>query len=127
MDRLTMRMSNGQVVCTHPLRYYTYDDFVKVLERLATYEDAEEKRRLVILPCNIGDKIYKIKEDCEYEHTCPPTWDCDNCEYDHPYIEQTLFRLSCLRHDMKLTYPYYLTREEAEKALEKKEWLNTLA
>ena len=30
------------------------------LDKLATYEDAEEQGRLVILPCKIGDTIYEV-------------------------------------------------------------------
>lgn len=39
MERLTRRLSNGDVVAWNPLEYYNYNDFKKVLERLAAYED----------------------------------------------------------------------------------------
>ena len=39
MERLTRRLSNGDVVSWNPLEYYNYNDFKKVLERLADYED----------------------------------------------------------------------------------------
>lgn len=39
MERLTRRLSNGDVVAWNPLEYYNYNDFKKVLERLAEYED----------------------------------------------------------------------------------------
>jgi len=32
----------------------------QALKKLATYEDAEEQGRLVVLPCNVGDKLYEI-------------------------------------------------------------------
>lgn len=39
MERLTRRLSNGDVIAWNPLEYYNYNDFKKVLERLAAYED----------------------------------------------------------------------------------------
>jgi hypothetical protein len=47
MERLTKRLSNGDVVAWHPLKYYDYNDFKKVLERLAYYEDMEEEGRMM--------------------------------------------------------------------------------
>lgn len=38
-----------------------YQDYSDVLERLAQYEDEEEAGKLLILPCAIGDKIYRIE------------------------------------------------------------------
>ena len=49
MERLTKRQSDGTVIAWHPLKYYNYNDFKKVLERLAYYEDLEEEGRLAIL------------------------------------------------------------------------------
>ena len=39
MERLTRRLSYGDVVAWNPLKYYNYNDFKKVLELLAEYED----------------------------------------------------------------------------------------
>lgn len=41
MERLTRRLSNGDVIAWNPLEYYNYNDFKKVLERLAAYEDTD--------------------------------------------------------------------------------------
>ena len=70
MERLTERFENGQVGvagcgknCKHDHKFCenaredcpTFED---IYEKLATYEDAEEQGRLVILPCKVGDTVY---------------------------------------------------------------------
>ena len=37
-----------------------YNDYADALEHLAQYEDAEEQGRLVVLPCRVGDKVYRL-------------------------------------------------------------------
>lgn len=49
MERLTKRLSNGDVIAWHPLKYYNYNDFKKVLERLAYYEDLQEQGKLIVV------------------------------------------------------------------------------
>ena len=90
MERLTKRLSNGDVIAWNPLEYYNYNDFKKVLERLAYYEDMEEEGRMmfddeVILTLSkqsalheeqrlellkvikkLSDKQEKIKKDLKY-------------------------------------------------------------
>lgn len=48
---------------------------LEVVNRLGTYEDAEEERRLFVTPCKPGDKIYKVVVD-EI-----PSWKCYICGY----------------------------------------------
>ena len=62
MERLTKRNSDG-IVGISALRYYNYDDFQKMSQKLAEYEGLEEQGLLVWLPCHIGDSIYSVIED----------------------------------------------------------------
>ena len=79
------------------------NDVIPKLEKLAEYETAEEEGRLVVLPCKVGDIVYKIM--CQR----------DNFD-DRPYriITSVNFRLD-MADDIGKTV--FLTREEAEKAL----------
>lgn len=73
------------------------------VEKLAEYETAGEEGRLVVLPCKVGDIVYKIM--CQR----------DNFD-DRPYriITSVNFRLD-MADDIGKTV--FLTIEEAEKAL----------
>ena len=75
----------------------------KAKGKLAEYENAEEEGRLVVLPCRIGDFVYKI------------IYQRDNFD-DRPYriVTEGRFRLDMI-DDIEKTI--FLTREEAEKAL----------
>lgn len=77
------------------------------VEKLAEYETAEEEGRLVVLPCKVGDIVYKIM--CQR----------DNFD-DRPYriITSVNFRLD-MADDIGKTV--FLTREEAEKELKEME------
>ena len=77
------------------------------IKKLAEYETAEEEGRLVVLPCKVGDIVYKIM--CQR----------DNFD-DRPYriITSVNFRLD-MADDIGKTV--FLTREEAEKELREME------
>ncbi|MGN0400900.1 MAG: hypothetical protein ACI4HQ_01405 [Acetatifactor sp.] len=112
MERLTARNDNGTP-------YYPYCDKVKgcggfcadcnfemkSMEKLATYEDAEGNGLLLMLPCKVGDKIYRF-------------WYAD----DKPYKVQeqeikTLSNLVAIMESGEIGKTVFLTREEAEQAL----------
>ena len=80
----------------------------KAKEKLAEYETAEEEGRLVVLPCNVGTTAYVI----DY------TWDYgeigDKAERRY-FIRKTPFEYGMIDEYNKSVF---LTREEAEKALE---------
>lgn len=88
--------------CSKP--YEWKNDCIK---KLAEYETAEEEGRLVVLPCKVGDIVYKIM--CQR----------DNFD-DRPYriITSVNFRLD-MADDIGKTV--FLTREEAEKELREME------
>lgn len=79
---------------------------------------AEKDGRLVVLPCRVGDRIYRVIDDCTFPGDCGTKRMCKGCEYRNLFIEQTTFRLYLLTDDGKLRRGYYRTREEAETALE---------
>lgn len=51
--RLTRRDITG-------LPYCLGVGYAELLRKLAAYEDAEEQGRLVILPCKVGDIVYRV-------------------------------------------------------------------
>lgn len=79
---------------------------------------AEQDGRLLVLPCKVGDRIYRVIDDCTFPGDCGTKRMCKGCEYRNLFIEKTTFRLYLLTDDGKLRRGYYCTREEAEKALE---------
>ena len=83
------------------------------LDRLRELAEADKDGRLVVLPCKAGDKLYRVFYGEIFEHrvgsmkyfAIQGRWDIDTspfCSYVESSIGKTIF----------------LTREEAEKALE---------
>lgn len=90
-----------------------YVPIIDALNRLAEYEDMEEQGLLVWLPCKAGDTIYRcgdpIKKIYEWQ-----------IAYVEVYEDETVFvddsDNTFVEADIGKTV--FLTREEAEKALE---------
>ena len=85
------------------------------LDRLEELARADKDGRVVVLPCKVGDKLYRVFDGKISEHrvgsmrylVIQGRWDIDTtpfCSYVESSIGKTIF----------------LTREEAEKALEEK-------
>lgn len=99
-------------------------------EKLKYYEDLEEQGRLIKLPCKIGDTVYVVGTRClageEPKKGCGCI-DCDECIYNKTY--KIFERIADERFLMRLFYELnelfilnktvFLTKEEAEKALER--------
>ena len=60
MERLTKRNSVG-TVGANELRYYNYNNFQKIVQKLSEYEDLEEQGLLLRLPVPIGTTVYKFE------------------------------------------------------------------
>lgn len=64
MDRLTQTSDKGGVAFTFNLditcKPSEVQKILKLAEKLKKYEDAEEQGRMIIFPCNKGDKIYEF-------------------------------------------------------------------
>ena len=90
-----------------------YVPIIDALNRLAEYEDAEEQGLLLRLPCKVGDTIYRcgdpIKKIYEWQ-----------IAYVEVYEDETVFvddsDNTFVEADIGKTV--FLTREEAERALE---------
>ena len=75
--------------------------------RLRELAEADKEGRLVVLPCKVGDTVWRIKRTFE---TYP--------DKSKPYIEPDAFLLQDVFNIGKTVF---LTREEAEKALQEME------
>lgn len=105
MERLTeWRNGHGAVV----------NNRENYIDKLAQYEDAEESGLLVRLPCKVGDTVYwvpNLSGDIILTDTISAI-----CLYRRNYLRVVLPKV-----DVEPIYPnahLFITREEAEKALE---------
>ena len=83
------------------------------LEELKRYKDLEEQRRLLVLPCKVGDVVYEIIEE-----TVPNRY-----FYINEWQVQDVSAKAVKYADEWESYDYenlYFTREEAEAALERR-------
>jgi len=89
-------------------------------ERLKYYEDLDEQEKLLKLPCAMGDTVYRVRK-CEAQ-SCERcggyTW-VGNCYTD--YIGRIFVERFGYRHLDSFGKSIFLTREEAEAALESME------
>ena len=95
-----------------------FSDKPEFTEHIRELLRTEKDGRVVVLPCRVGDRIYRVVDDCTFPGDCGTKRMCKGCEYRNLFIEQTRFRLYLLTDDGKLRRGYYRTREEAKKALE---------
>ena len=95
-----------------------FSDKPEFTEHIRELLRTEKDGRVLVLPCRVGDRIYRVVDDCTFPGDCGTKRMCKGCEYRNLFIEQTRFRLYLLTDDGKLRRGYYSTREEAEKALE---------
>lgn len=95
-------------------------------KKLKPFIDAEANGRLLMLPCAVGDTVYKVwYVPCHNGETYPDSVDCDGC-LDECDIHKEIFEITVPNVEfiftnlMKKNLVYFLTREEAEKELNKK-------
>lgn len=91
------------------------------LDRLRELVEADRDGRCVVLPCKIGDPVWRLYDDCDFPGDCYTTQKCGGCEYRNLFIEEQAFCLSMLSQNGKLDPPYYTTLAEAEAALRRKQ------
>lgn len=124
MERLTERYDvapNGESDV-----WVKQHDYISAARKLAEYEDLEEQGLLVRLPVLIGTKVYTIASmfDCVFDYdNCKATqkrkYEEDiQCEYERKsyYVKEIEF-ISIMKDSIGKSI--FLTREEAEKKLEK--------
>lgn len=131
MERLTERSANSNMVWfkdyengnarLEPCEMTAHHNRM-VIEKLSTYEDAEEQGRLIKLPCNRGDKIYFIKSAFSMAHfpieariTSICGVDCDNDVMYSSITEYNKIDRRFKSSDIGKTV--FLTKSEAEAKL----------
>nr|DAI87366.1 MAG TPA: hypothetical protein [Caudoviricetes sp.] len=137
MERLTYVTENGEILF-HPedlpedegmtIRQLAEDERWKALnqiaEKLTNMEQMEEQGMLVRLPRKVGGTVYTLsyRYDCKNNYDCKAfqKWKCEEnipCEYEKKeyFVKKSQFCLTMLN---SLGKTVFLTREEAEKALE---------
>lgn len=102
--------------------YWEHKQVAKYLRKLKYYEDLEEQGRLVILPCNRGDKIYFIKSAFSMAHfpiEAKVTSICGiDCDSDVMYSSITEYNKIDRRFKSSdIGKTVFLTKSEAEAKL----------
>ena len=111
-DRYAPKSPNIEINCGG-------DDFQRIIDKLAEYETAEEEGRLMVLPCKVGDTVYIIDDiDFTYDREAVVT----EIDIDSDCIAimiQDKDSVGSSGYDISdFGETIFLTREEAEKALE---------
>ena len=137
MERLTYITNDGEILF-HPedlpddegmtIRQLAihgrWEELNQIAEKLTNMEQMEEQGILVRLPCKVGDTVYTLsyRYDCKNNYDCKAfqKWKCEDnipCEYEKKeyFVKKSQFCLTMLN---SLGKTVFLTREEAEKALE---------
>ena len=105
----------------------------KLYRRLAEYEDLEEQGRLIKFDCSIGDTVYRINnvidmidsESMIYE--CKVTGIKKEFNSTYYYLHADIYKdnysiwVDNWFDRCQIGHEFYLTKEEAEKALERLE------
>lgn len=132
MERLTLVVPNGDIwllddtgtPCTLVMED---DDTYKYVKKLAEYENLEEQRMLLKLPCKVGDRIYRVDTDEKIEDRGIEIHDIDNIVIlpDGTILlkEDAYDSVICEVENIVTDKPYldfyrcFLIEEEAEAAL----------
>ena len=138
MERLTSEI-NGRAV---PVKFdldFTLDmtqrdwrGLQEIFDRLAAYEEtglepeelaqAKKKGRLVVLPCDVGDKLYDVTLGEVREKTVISLSMLLSKSVNHLVIHAENFRNAVTSHELQdIGKNIFLTREAAEAALEEME------
>lgn len=88
------------------------------LEKLAEYEDLEEKGLLLRLPCKIGTSVYMVAQDCGGDALYCRRGDCEGCPDLYEFVEENKFEAYMCDEIGKTVF---LTKAEAEQKLEEME------
>lgn len=124
MERLTVKDCDGQA---HAKKVGYYD----IIEKLAHYEELEEKRLLLKLPCKIGDDVYIIPSKVNFDLNVISGHEENNRVY-HQKVANIVFtpRGWYIKCDKDMEYgtgnilvdiffkqTWFLSEEEAKKTL----------
>lgn len=121
MDRLTNSKENrnGQEPFAYWLKNNHPLDQLRAFEKLAEYEDAEERGLLLRLPCKIGDIVYALSfsrdEGRLFECVVKTVNICSEENYAVAHCEELGLGVTLFFDRFGKTV--FLTKEEAEQAL----------
>ena len=133
MERLTERKNGTAMIegcgsnCKYGFEYCRKEDWENcktiedVIDKLADYEDLEEQGRLVKLPCNVGDTVYKVnKASKKVSQHKVIKFEIDKADATS-YTMQIFFENFdfCFLHHFGETV--FLTKSEAEQKLKEME------
>ena len=121
MSRLTKRNADGSVGIAQ-CRYYNYEDFQRLAQKLADYEDKQEQGLLIELPCPVGTTIYIANPwwHCVDIGNICGIAECDDvsCFCFRVYVDPDTYTVVAILDFRK---EWFLTESEAEEALERME------
>ena len=107
MERLTeWRNGHGAVV----------NNQENYIDKLARYEDAEEQGRLIVLPCKLWDTLYDAYTG-DIRHHYVTEFSTRGKDVDIQ-VNDYYAVVGCYCHASDIGKTVFLSREEAEKALE---------
>ena len=115
MERLTQRSFDGTV---HATRVGYYD----IIEKLASYEEAEEQGLLLRLPCKVGDTLYDIIDFVEGNNS-PEIYVIDASKIEVSRDKKgVLYTIDCADYrEDEFGTTVFSSMEEAEQALARME------
>ena len=136
MDRLTKWTGLGVIASKYQedfdMTEETCAEYQKVLDKLAHYEDLEEAKRLVELPCKVGDTVWELCKCDDDKYRIFPMTVCSIVTFGLPrflkgneievwniYAESDYCKMYKSFYDIGQTV--FLTHEEAEAALKERE------
>ena len=135
MERLTNKTSAGLYACENcknadVCTFCRHID--NAIAKLAHYEDLEEQGRLVVLPCKIGDRVYRVCHQSDQPYGCcscsqvypgDTTEDCayfidEGCTAPFNEISENIYSVRFSYELLReVGRSVFLTREAAESAL----------
>ena len=90
----------------------------QLIDKLAEYEDLEEKGLMLRLPCKIGASVYMVTQDCGGDTLDCMRGDCKGCPYLYSFVEENTFEAYMCDEIGKTVF---LTQAEAEQKLKEME------
>ena len=118
MERLTKRLPSGAADHNYPMDHEAAEQLRHLcqgcdLDRLEELAEADKDGRVVVLPCKVGDKLYRVFYGEIFEHrvgsmkyfAIQGKWGIETYPFC-PCVESSIGKT------------IFLTREEAKKALE---------
>ena len=132
MDRLTVRRSDGRFAIANKDGATPTEQVLKipmVINRLAAYEEtglepeelaqAEKEGRLVVLPCDVGDKLYDVTLGEVREKIVISLSMLLSKSVNHLVIHAENFRNAVTSYELQdIGKTVFLTREAAEATLD---------